>query len=82
MQIQLIEMYNLCEEELYSLLEHQPTNAGNMSLSQEPQKMKSPNFDNLHFKTLLELITALYEPENPQLVQLSLEFSDPNCVCF
>jgi len=24
----------------------------------------------------------LYEPENPQLVQLSLEFSDPNCVCF
>lgn len=70
-------MYNLCEEELYSLAELQ----GNINGDQKCIKQLH-NFANLHFKVLLELIAALYEPENAHLMQLSLEFTDPNCVNF
>jgi hypothetical protein len=81
-------MYNLCEEELQILAEYQIQennenylNGNSSNIGNDEQQKRAPNFAHLHFKTLLELISALYESEkSPQLVQLSTEFTNPNCV--
>uniref|UniRef100_A0A915EIR7 Uncharacterized protein n=1 Tax=Ditylenchus dipsaci TaxID=166011 RepID=A0A915EIR7_9BILA len=65
----LHEMYNLCEEELYSLTEEDRENRG-ITLS---------TYSNLHFKSMIELITNLYEPDTPQIEELSQQFTDPKC---
>ncbi|CAK5073025.1 unnamed protein product [Meloidogyne enterolobii] len=78
----LVEMYNLCEDELQTMAEYQnQENNENYFGNEEQQKTsRAPNFSHLHFKTLLELIAALYESENnTQLIQLSAEFTNPNC---
>uniref|UniRef100_A0A915LMB7 Uncharacterized protein n=1 Tax=Meloidogyne javanica TaxID=6303 RepID=A0A915LMB7_MELJA len=78
----LVEMYNLCEDELQTMAEYQnQENNENYFGNEEQQKTsRAPNFSHLHFKTLLELIGALYESENnTQLIQLSAEFTNPNC---
>uniref|UniRef100_A0A1I8B7V6 Uncharacterized protein n=1 Tax=Meloidogyne hapla TaxID=6305 RepID=A0A1I8B7V6_MELHA len=78
----LIEMYNLCEEELQTMAEYQnQENNENYFGNEEQQKTsRAPNFAHLHFKALLELIAVLYESENnQQLIQLSTEFTNPNC---
>lgn len=73
-----MELYNICEEELYSLTDE--TREGSRLSWQNVPARKAPNFANLHFKAMLELISALYEPNTAQLKQYSREFTDPNCV--
>jgi hypothetical protein len=77
---QLVEMYNLCEGELYSLSEYSVTE--NPFDIDEQKTLRQMNSQNLHFKAFLELIASLYKYESSQLTQLSMEFTNPNYVCF
>ncbi|KAI3413722.1 hypothetical protein GPALN_011205 [Globodera pallida] len=74
----LVELCNLCEEELYSLIEETQRDGTRLSWQNQPAK-RAPNFANLNFKTFLEMIATLYECEIPQIVKYSREFTDPNC---
>uniref|UniRef100_A0A914HDJ1 Uncharacterized protein n=1 Tax=Globodera rostochiensis TaxID=31243 RepID=A0A914HDJ1_GLORO len=59
----LVELCNLCEEELYSLIEETQRDGTRLSWQNHPAK-RAPNFANLNFKTFLEVIATLYEYPN------------------
>lgn len=64
----LHEMFNLCEDQLYVLTEN-TADAKNIAASHT----------NLHFKSLIELITSIYEPDTQQIQNYAEQFTDPKC---
>ncbi|KAI1727325.1 nucleoporins domain-containing protein [Ditylenchus destructor] len=64
----LHEMYNLCEEQLYDLAE-KAAHTKNLASAHA----------NLHFKSLIELITTIYEPDTEQIQNYAEQFTDPKC---
>lgn len=68
-------MFNLCEEELYSLME--VPSKSTIVNGQPTAPQISVNYNYLQFKSLLELITVVYEGDAPKLAECRKEFTDP-----